>query len=38
MPFEKSKKILIALDYDDQQAALDFVNQLSPESCSLKVG
>ncbi|PCC12827.1 orotidine-5'-phosphate decarboxylase [Pseudoalteromonas sp. JB197] len=38
MPFEKSKKILIALDYDDQQAALDFVKQLSPDSCRLKVG
>ncbi len=38
MSFEKSKKILIALDYDDQQAALDFVKQLSPDSCRLKVG
>ncbi|WP_372760854.1 orotidine-5'-phosphate decarboxylase [Pseudoalteromonas sp.] len=38
MPFEKSKKVLIALDYDDQQAALDFVKQLSPNTCRLKVG
>lgn len=38
MSLEQSKKILIALDYDDQQAALDFVKQLSPDSCRLKVG
>ncbi|ALQ08211.1 orotidine 5'-phosphate decarboxylase [Pseudoalteromonas sp. Bsw20308] len=38
MSFEHSKKILIALDYDDQQIALDFVKQLSPETCRLKVG
>lgn len=31
-------KILIALDYNDQQQALDFVSQLSPKSCRLKVG
>jgi len=38
MSFEKSKKILIALDYDDQQTALAFVKQLSPDTCRLKVG
>jgi orotidine-5'-phosphate decarboxylase len=38
MSFEQSKKILIALDYDDQQVALDFVKQLSPDTCRLKVG
>lgn len=38
MPFEHSKKILIALDYDDQQTALAFVKQLSPDTCRLKVG
>ncbi|TMO04892.1 orotidine-5'-phosphate decarboxylase [Pseudoalteromonas sp. S558] len=38
MSFEHSKKILIALDYDDQQIALNFVKQLSPDTCRLKVG
>ena len=38
MSFEQSKKILIALDYDDQQTALAFVKQLSPDTCRLKVG
>ncbi|SFT43545.1 orotidine-5'-phosphate decarboxylase [Pseudoalteromonas sp. DSM 26666] len=38
MSFEKSKKILIALDYDDQQTALAFVKLLSPDTCRLKVG
>ncbi|OHU88062.1 MULTISPECIES: orotidine-5'-phosphate decarboxylase [Pseudoalteromonas] len=33
-----SKKVLIALDYDDKQAALTFVKQLSPSLCRLKVG
>ncbi len=33
-----SKKVLIALDYDNEQAALDFVKQLSPQTCRLKVG
>ncbi|RZQ54443.1 orotidine-5'-phosphate decarboxylase [Pseudoalteromonas phenolica] len=33
-----SKKVLIALDYDNEQAALDFVKQLSPHTCRLKVG
>lgn len=31
-------KVIIALDYDDQQAALAFVNTLSPQMCRLKVG
>ena len=38
MSLEHSKKVLIALDYDDQQTALNFVKQLSPDSCRLKVG
>ncbi|KAF7771463.1 orotidine-5'-phosphate decarboxylase [Pseudoalteromonas citrea] len=33
-----SKKVLIALDYDNEQAALNFVKQLSPDQCRLKVG
>ncbi|MCG7564845.1 orotidine-5'-phosphate decarboxylase [Pseudoalteromonas sp. CnMc7-15] len=33
-----SKKVLIALDYDDQGKALAFVKQLSPRTCRLKVG
>ncbi|MBB1291821.1 orotidine-5'-phosphate decarboxylase [Pseudoalteromonas sp. SR41-4] len=38
MSLEHSKKVLIALDYDDQQTALNFVKQLSPDTCRLKVG
>lgn len=38
MSLKDSKKVLIALDYDDQQTALDFVKQLSPTNCRLKVG
>ncbi|MEM0514474.1 orotidine-5'-phosphate decarboxylase [Pseudoalteromonas sp. YIC-827] len=33
-----SKKVLIALDYDNKAKALAFVQQLSPDSCRLKVG
>ncbi len=33
-----SKKVLIALDYDDKATALNFVKQLSPDACRLKVG
>lgn len=33
-----SKRVLIALDYDNEQAALNFVKQLSPDECRLKVG
>ncbi|BBN81705.1 orotidine 5'-phosphate decarboxylase [Pseudoalteromonas sp. A25] len=33
-----NKKVLIALDYDDKQAALNFVKKLSPSQCRLKVG
>jgi orotidine-5'-phosphate decarboxylase len=33
-----SKKVLIALDYDNEQAALNFIKQLSPDECRLKVG
>lgn len=38
MSLDQSKKVLIALDYDDQQTALNFVKQLSPDTCRLKVG
>ena len=31
-------KVVIALDYEDKQQALDFINQLDPNSCRLKVG
>ncbi|WP_354624008.1 orotidine-5'-phosphate decarboxylase [Psychromonas sp. MME2] len=31
-------KVVIALDYDDRQAALNFINQLDPKSCRLKIG
>lgn len=31
-------KILVALDYDNQQQALELVNKLTPELCGLKVG
>ncbi|MCB6185264.1 orotidine-5'-phosphate decarboxylase [Leeia sp. TBRC 13508] len=32
------KRIVVALDYPGQDEALAFVNQISPESCRLKVG
>ncbi len=38
MSIESQKKVLIALDYDNQDAAIAFVKQLSPDSCRLKVG
>ncbi|MFT4926336.1 MAG: orotidine-5'-phosphate decarboxylase, partial [Phenylobacterium sp.] len=31
-------KIVVALDYDDQQQALSFVDKISADSCKLKVG
>jgi orotidine-5'-phosphate decarboxylase len=31
-------KIIVALDYPDQEPALQLVNQLSPELCRLKIG
>lgn len=31
-------KVVIALDFDNQQQVLDFVSPLSPEQCRLKVG
>ena len=31
-------KVVIALDYRDKQQALDFINQLDPSSCRLKIG
>ncbi len=33
-----SSRIIIALDYADPQSALDFVGQIQPELCKLKVG
>lgn len=31
-------KIIVALDYDDKNNALSFVDQIDPQSCKLKVG
>lgn len=31
-------KVIVALDYDNDAAALDFVSQLDPSTCNLKVG
>lgn len=31
-------KVIVALDYDNDAAALDFVSRLDPSSCNLKVG
>lgn len=31
-------KVLIALDFDNQDSALSFVNSLNPEECRLKIG
>lgn len=31
-------KVIVALDYDDKAAALDFISKLTPEMCKLKVG
>ncbi len=33
-----SSKLIIALDFPDKTLALNFVNQLSPSNCKLKVG
>lgn len=38
MSKKSSTRIIVALDYADQQSALDFVDQLSPDKCKLKVG
>ncbi|MCF6345001.1 MAG: orotidine-5'-phosphate decarboxylase [Thiomicrorhabdus sp.] len=35
---QRSPKVLVALDYADRQAALQFVEKLTPELCRLKVG
>jgi len=32
------KRIIVALDFDDREVALNLVNQLKPELCRLKVG
>ena len=31
-------KVIVALDYDNDAAALDFVSRIDPSSCNLKVG
>lgn len=31
-------KVIVALDYDNERSALDFVSRLNPSSCNLKVG
>lgn len=31
-------KVIVALDYDNDAAALDFVSQIDPSTCNLKVG
>ena len=31
-------KVVIALDYDDKQQALAFIEQLDPATCRLKIG
>ncbi|MFC3034314.1 orotidine-5'-phosphate decarboxylase [Pseudoalteromonas fenneropenaei] len=38
MSSDLNKQVVIALDYDSQEAALNFVKQLSPDTCRLKVG
>ena len=32
------KKIIVALDFDNQDAALELAKQLNPEQCRVKVG
>jgi len=34
----EAKKIIVALDFDDIKQATNFVDQITPESCRLKVG
>ncbi|MDN4503355.1 orotidine-5'-phosphate decarboxylase [Alteromonadaceae bacterium BrNp21-10] len=34
----KDAKVIVALDFDQQAKALDFVEQVTPEQCKLKVG
>ena len=31
-------RVIVALDYDNQQSALDLAEQLDPSQCRLKVG
>lgn len=35
---EMTKRVVVALDFNDKQAALTLIEQLSPEACRLKVG
>ena len=32
------QKVIVALDYDNQADALEFVDRIDPKSCRLKVG
>ncbi len=34
----QNPRVIVALDYDDKDSALEFVNQLDPALCRLKVG
>lgn len=38
MPKNRDPRIIVALDYDDQTAALRLVDQLTPQHCRLKIG
>ena len=31
-------KVVVALDFNNQQSALDFVATINPDSCRLKIG
>ncbi|MBT7427899.1 MAG: orotidine-5'-phosphate decarboxylase, partial [Betaproteobacteria bacterium] len=31
-------KVIVALDYSDEESLMTFVNRVSPELCGLKVG
>lgn len=34
----QDSKVIVALDYNDKHAALEFVGQVTPDACKLKVG
>jgi orotidine-5'-phosphate decarboxylase len=33
-----SKKIIVALDYDNLDSVIDFVDSIDPELCRIKIG
>ena len=35
---DNDAKVIVALDYDNEKSALDFVNKVDPKLCKLKVG